>query len=77
MDREKMEVPTLVVCGAHWECARLVWDSIQVVAWMRHPALDVRFLCDVCLVLGPDIRHAFIKGLGVATTLLRWWLLAY
>ena len=55
-----MEVTALAACGAHWECARPVWDPIQVVAWMGHPALDVRLWCDVCLVLGLDIRHAFI-----------------
>ena len=39
----------------------------QHVAGMRHLALDVRFWCDACLVLGSDIRHPFIKGIGVAT----------
>ena len=77
MDRGKMEVTALAVCGAHWECARLVWDSIQVVAWMGHLALDVRLWCDVCLVLGLDVRHAFIIGIGVATVLPRWWLQTY
>ena len=72
MDRGKLEVTALAACGAHWECARPVWDLIQVMAWMGHPALDVRLWCDVCLVLGPDIRHAFIKGIGVATVLPRW-----
>ena len=67
MDRGKMEVTALAACGAHWECARPVWDPIQVVAWMGHPALDVRLWCDVCLVFGPDIRHPFIKRIGVAT----------
>ena len=43
MDRGKMEVAALAACGGHWECARPVWDPIQVVAWMGHPALDVRF----------------------------------
>ena len=77
MDRGMMEVTALAVCGAHWECARSVWDPIQVVAWMGHPALDVRLWYDVCLVLGPDIRHTFIKMIGVATTLPRWCLQAY
>ena len=71
MDRGMMEVMALAACGAHWECARPVWDPIQVVAWMRHSVLDARLWCDVCLVLGPDIRHAFIKGIGVATVLPR------
>ena len=70
MDRGKMEVTAL--------CSVCVWYSLRVrrtevlpspayVAWMGHPALDVRLSCDVCLVFGPDIRHAFIKGIGVAT----------
>ena len=42
MDRRLMELTTLAVCGAHWECATLVWDPIQIVSWMGHPALDVR-----------------------------------
>ena len=42
MDQGMMEVTALAACGAHWECARPVWDPIQVVAWMGHPALDVR-----------------------------------
>ena len=77
MDRGVMEVTALATCGAHREYARSVWDPIQVVAWMGHPALDVRLWCDVCLVLGPDIWHAFIKRIGVATVLPRWWLQAY
>ena len=43
MDRWKMELTALALCGAHWECARQEWDPIQVVAWMGQPALDVRF----------------------------------
>ena len=39
----------------------------QCVAGLGHPALDVRVWCDVSLVLGPDIRHTFINGIGVAT----------
>ena len=41
-------------------------DLVAVYGCSGHPALDVR-LCDVCLVLGSDIRHPFIKGIGVAT----------
>ena len=77
MDQGMMEVTALPACGAHWECAGQVWGPIQVVAWMGHPALDVRLWCDVCLVLGPDIGHTFIKGVGVETVLSRWWLQAY
>ena len=29
--------------------------------------LDVRFGCEVCLVLGPDYQHPFINWIGVAT----------
>ena len=36
-------------------------SQTQYVAWLEHPALDVRNLCDVCLVLGSDYRHPFIK----------------
>ena len=39
----------------------------QYVAWLGPPTLDVRLLCDVCLVLGSDYRHPFIKWIGVAT----------
>ena len=46
---------------------RCVTHSLYV-AEMGHPALDVRFWCDVCLVLGSDIRHPCIKGIGVATS---------
>ena len=70
MDQGKTEVTAL--------CSVCVWYSLRVrrtgvlpspayVAWMGHPALDVRPLCGVCLVFGPDIRHTFIKGIGVAT----------
>ena len=33
---------------------------------MGYLTLDVRLWCDVCLVLGSDIWHPFIKGIGVA-----------
>ena len=32
MDRGTMEVTALAACGAHGECARSVWDPIQVVS---------------------------------------------
>ena len=67
MNRGKMEVTALAACGAHWECARPVWDPIQVVAWMGHLGLDVRLWCDVCLVLGPCYLRPFINWIGVAT----------
>lgn len=37
------------------------------VAGLGHPAIDVRVWCDVHLVFGPDIRHTFIKEIGIAT----------
>ena len=70
MDRGKTEVTAL--------CSVCVWYSLRVrrtgvlpspayVAWMGHPSLDVRLSCDVCLVFGPDIRHPFIRRIGIAT----------
>ena len=47
--------------------ARWCVTHLQYVAGMGHPSLDVRFWCDVCLVLGSDIRHPCIKGIGVVT----------
>ena len=44
----------------------------RYVARMGHPALDVRIWCDVCLVLGSDIRHHCIKGVGVAIDIKIW-----
>ena len=35
--------------------------QIQYVAWLGPPTLHVRHLCSVCLVLGSDYRHPFIK----------------
>ena len=40
----------------------------RCVAGLGHPAIDVRVWCDVRLVFGPDIRHTFIKGIGVAAS---------
>ena len=58
-----------------WKMAAVASESGSVrygtqsryVAGLGHPALDVRVWCDVRLVLGPDIRHTFINGIGVAT----------
>ena len=61
MDRWKKAAPTSVSAPD-----RHVTQS-RYVARMGHPALDVRIWCDVCLVLGSDIRHHCIKGVGVAT----------
>ena len=46
----------------------------QQEGWLGPPALDVRLLCEVCLVFGSDNRHPFIKGIEVATDVARWWL---
>ena len=45
---------------------RCVTQSRYVVR-LGHLTLDVRLWCNVCLVLGSDIRHPFIKGIGVET----------
>jgi hypothetical protein len=37
------------------------------MAWLGPPVLDVRLRCEVCLVLGSDYRHPFIKWIEVAT----------
>ena len=44
---------------------RCVTKSLYV-ARIGHPALDVRFQCDVYLVIGSDIRHPYMKVIGVA-----------
>jgi hypothetical protein len=58
-----------------WKMAAAASESVPVrcvtqswyVAGLGHPALDVRLWCGVCLVFGSDIRHPFIKRIGVAT----------
>ena len=61
MDRWKMAVAASE--SAPVRCVTQSW----YVAGLGHPALDVRLWCDVCLVLGSDYRHPFIKWIGVAT----------
>ena len=39
----------------------------RCVAGLGHPVIDVSIWCDVHLVLGPDIQHTFINGIGVET----------
>ncbi|KAE8820660.1 U-box domain-containing protein 7 [Hordeum vulgare] len=66
-------VPALEMNG--WKMAMATSESAPVryvtqswyVAGMGNPDLDVRLRCDLCLVFGSDIRHPFIKGIGVAT----------
>ena len=58
-----------------WKTAAMTHESAsdrfvpqtQYVARLGPPTLDVRLWCDVCLVLGSDYRHPFIKWIGVAT----------
>ena len=35
-------------------------------AWVGPPSLDVRIWCEVSLIFGSDIRHPFIKWIGIA-----------
>ena len=62
MDRWKMAVAASE--SAPVRCVTQSW----YVAGLGHSALDVRLWCYVCLVFGLDIRHPFIKGIGVATS---------
>lgn len=73
MDRWKTKVTTLAAsaCSAHWECVGSIVPASGIMAWLGHPALDVRIWCDVCLVLGSDIRYPFIKGIGVTTCVVK------
>ena len=48
------------------ECAGLV-GAPYPESWLGPQVLDVRFSCEVCLVLGPDYQHPFINWIGVAT----------
>ena len=61
MDRWKT-----AVAGSMSAPDRCVTQS-RYVARMGHPVFDVRFWCDVCLVLALDIRHPYIKGIRVET----------
>ena len=59
-----------------WKTAAVIFESAsdrcvtqsRCVAGLGHPTLDVRHWCDVYLVFRSDIRHTFIKGIGVATS---------
>ena len=52
-------------CGARYECAGPVCDPDPALAWLGHPALDVRLWCEVG-VYSPDYLHFFIKRIGAA-----------
>ena len=54
--------------GGNESALNRCWTQFWYVAGLGHPVIDVRVSCDVCLVLGLDIRHTFIKGIGVATS---------
>ena len=73
----KMDWWRLVAAAS--ECAPDRWvPHTRQVAWLGSQVLDVRFGCEVCLVLGPDYQHFFIVWIGVATLLLpRRWLQSY
>ena len=45
------------------QCVPHTWQ----VAWLGPQVLDVRFGCEVCLVVGPDYQHPCINWIGVAT----------
>ena len=49
------------------EHAGLVGAHTRQASWLGPQVLDVRFGCEVCLVLGPDYQHPFINWIGVAT----------
>ena len=49
------------------ECAGLVGAPYPQASWLGPQFLDVRFGCEVCLVLGPDYQHPYINWIGVAT----------
>ena len=60
------------------EHAGLVGAHTRQASWLGPQVLDVRFGCEVCLVLGPDYQHPFINWIGVVTLLLpRRWFQSY
>ena len=48
------------------EHAGLVGAHTRPASWLGLQVLDVRFGCEVCLVLGPDYQHPFINWIGIA-----------
>ena len=52
-----------------WLRRALDWwlPHTRQASWLGPQVLDVRFGCEVCLVLGPDYQHAYINWIGVAT----------
>ena len=49
------------------EHAGLVGAHTRQASRLGPQVLDVRFGCEVCLVLGPDYQHPYINWIGVAT----------
>ena len=49
------------------KCAGLVGAHTRQASWLGPHDLDVRFGCEVCLVLGPGYQRPFINWIGVAT----------
>ena len=47
--------------------AGLVGAHTRQASWLGPQVLDVRFGCEVCLVLGPDYQHPYINWIGIAT----------
>ena len=72
----KVDGPVSALEIDRWKMAAATSESASVrygtqslcVAWLGHPALDVRVWCDVHLVLGPEIWHIFINETIVATS---------
>ena len=47
--------------------AGMVGAHSRQASWLGSQVLDVRFGCEVCLVLGLDFQHPFINWIGIAT----------
>ena len=49
------------------ECSGLVVPHTRQASWLGPQVLDVRFGCEVCLVLGQDFQRPYINWIGIAT----------
>ena len=56
------------------EHAGLLGAHTRQASWLGPQVLNVRFSCEVCLVLGPDYERPFIIWIGVRQMLLKRWL---
>ena len=69
----KMDMWQVAVAASYPACvlveehAGLVGAHTRQASWLGPQVLDVRFGCEVCLVLGPDYQRPFINWIGVAT----------